>query len=187
MPLHERPCGFLLQYCTAHLERLPAGEHADALWNTLQPFSLLYFDEQVRRVPQERANIQHCMDQLSKDSGHEGMYLETMAEVRGNDQHKDYVQSFSELERRVGPSPARQTSKDLFQIYKQGEAVHTQYNAFVAQLSSAVGSVFVEAPLKKLYRGLEKIGVRQKNRWDGETLTDVVRGTVVIPYAQEGR
>ena len=188
IPLHRRPCGFLLQYCFAYLERLPLGDEADLLWKVLMPSAQMYFEEQVRRVRYEQKNIQVCIDQLAKDSGHEGMYKEVMAEEHAKAEHKDYVLSFKELEDTVGTTAVLQTTKDMFQIYKQGEAIQPTYNKFIKELADAVGSEFVKAPLKKLYRSVEKIGVRprDKNRWDGRTLTDVVRGTVVIPYSKWG-
>lgn len=188
-PLSERPCGLLLQYCFAFLERMPAvtesvahDDRPQQLWKVLQNCSQLYFDEQIRQIdqiPTEMDKIETCVQILQKDSGHEAMYHHVMEEIRREHAFQRFVEDFTDLETKLqGLSPA-QSETDIFKNYQHGRDILPKYTAFIKQL--AVGTEFKTAPLKRLYRSVEKIGLRVKGRWDGSALTDIVRGTLVIP------
>lgn len=205
----DRPCGLLLQYCFAYLElppdaRSPARKSAYVwldsigkdgsstaaydsrlpLWAVLRDCAELYFAEQVRRVPDEAAAIKECISYLARDSGHEGMYQETIGTVRDDTRFHKFLHAFDTLEASASRTPgagsaARQMDGlDAFAVYQHGRSVKDRFDNFMHDLAKGSSTKYQPAPLKRVYRMVEKSGLRTKNVWDSGTLTDVVRGTL---------
>ena len=199
VPPAERPAGILLNYLLYQLESdLNLGVSKGVskagnvpLWSLVKHLAKDYFEVQAERAndPAETARIDACIGQLmgaeGSDGGtHEVMYFATMARLKKIPAHNQYVAQFQSVMDAIRQPRIEQFSTDLFDVYKGGVAIRDKYHAFIKGLADVCKHEFKMAPLKKLYRCLEKIGLRNARQFDASLLTDIVRGTVLIPTGQ---
>ena len=215
VPLSERHCAMLHRFCLETLETsldadttaamLEADASLKGLWDTLLQSTGFFFEQQIRFVKENTAEVQGKADELGSSSGGMAMYNDIMSQVKQG-QPESFQQHFDKmdglytrvLERvrgqtqeqeicrwldRQGKDPVPlQRDSDVFAVHAAGHGVLPKFKAFVGDITARIdGSSFETGPRKKMWRSLEKCGVTrdvQSTLRDGSKLIDIVRGTV---------
>ena len=83
----------------------------------------------------------------------------------------------------------KQNIADVYDLYQQAAQVHSHYNNVFASVAKATKALWIPAPLKQIFRILEKAGHEHKGDrviFDCSKIFDIVRGTLVYDTLAEG-
>jgi GTPase SAR1 family protein len=186
VPIKDRGGGIALESAMPRRWRILKLELS--YWRKLFATAKLYIQDQIElyRPADARKVLHAASEQLDNDKK---AYDAAFESIRLDVDFTRFESKLSELADRVcsrcrdmynGKGKPEQRSSNLVEVYRDAKSVEQKFAILLAELQNQVKCPCTVAPVKQVFRCIEKMGLDPARQWDAKILTDVVRGTAVI-------
>jgi len=169
-------------------------DYSPAFANTMEaavkPFwrHVIEMYAQALSSPKALTQVRTLLSQLSElyETAYDGIFR-TQVQDGDADAFNIFQKQIVEIMESTNTTHISQPTTDIEILYDSAHAAYPQYNRICADIAEKTGGQFTPAPIKHVYRAIEKTALRpdETNRFECTNVYDVVRGALVYDTISE--
>ena len=162
----------------------------NAMESVVKPFwrHVIGMYAQALASPKALAQVRSLLSQLSElyETAYDGIFL-TQVQDGDADAFGKFRKQIDKMMESINATPISQPTTDIEQLYDSAHAAYPQYNQICMDIAQKTGGEFTPAPIKHVYRAIEKTALRadETRRFECSNVYDVVRGALVYDTISE--
>ena len=162
----------------------------NAMESVVKPFwhHVIGMYAQALSSPKALAQARTLLSQLSElyETAYDGIFL-TQVQDGDADAFDIYQKEIDKIMEPINTTHISQPTTDIEELYDSAHALYPQYTHICADIADETGGQFTPAPIKHVYRAIEKTALRpdEIHRFECTNVYDVVRGALVYDTISE--